>query len=297
MYPAPFEYIRVGTWEEAVAALSDRADQEPRVLAGGQSLVPMMALRLAKPGCLVDVNDLAGADVRLDGTTVVIPALTRHARLQRSAVIERHSPMMAEAASMIGNVRVRHRGTIGGSLAHAESSAELPCVAVATGAGILAVGPDGERSIPAREFFQGYFTTLLGPAELVREIRVPALAERTGWAFEEFARRAGDFALVEVAALVELDEAGESCTSAEVVVGGVADRPLRATEAAGTLVGSRPDASSIARAADVCHDAVNPARSEYASADYRRRLVRTLTTRALTIAAARASGAVEEAAR
>jgi CO/xanthine dehydrogenase FAD-binding subunit len=290
VYPAPFEYVRVRTWEEAVAGLSERADQEPKVLAGGQSLAPMMALRLAKPGWLIDINDIPGGEVRTEGTTVVIPALTRHAQLERSPVIGRHCPMMAQAASFIGNVRVRHRGTIGGSLAHAESSAELPCVAVAAGAEIVAVGPGGDRSIPAREFFQGYFTTALESAELVREVRVPSLPERTGWAFVEFVRRTGDFALVEVAALVELDEDRASCTEAEVVVGGVADRPLRVTEAAGALVGSRLDESSIAHAAELCHDAAMPAGSELASADYRRHLVRTLTGRALTLAAGRASG-------
>jgi CO/xanthine dehydrogenase FAD-binding subunit len=290
VYPAPFEYVRVRSWEEAVAGLSERIDQEAKVLAGGQSLVPMMALRLAKPGCLVDINDIPAGQVRIEEATVVIPALTRHAQLQRSTILAKHCPLMAEAASLIGNIRVRHRGTIGGSLAHAESSAELPCVAVAAGAEIVAVGPGGERTIPAREFFHGYFTTALEPAELVREVRVPALAERTGWAFVEFVRRTGDFALVEVAALVELDEAGESCTAAEVVVGGVADRPLRVTEAAAALVGSRLDESSIDRAAELCHDAADPAGSEFASAEYRRHLVRTLTGRALSLAAARASG-------
>jgi aerobic carbon-monoxide dehydrogenase medium subunit len=289
MYPAPFDYISVRSWDEAIAVLIDRAGEEAKVLGGGQSLVPMMALRLARPSCLVDINGIEDGAVRVEGEHVVVPALTRHADVETSPELRRHCPVLPEAASLIGNVRVRHRGTIGGSLAHADPSAELPCVAVATGSEIVAVGPDGTRSIPAGEFFLGHFTSALGPAELVREVRVPALRPTTGWAFLEFMRRGGDFAVVEVAVLVELEGDGATCARAEVVIGGVADRPVRASGVSEALMGGQLDEARIAEGAERAREAVNPTGDAYASAAYRKDLVRTLTGRALALASDRAA--------
>lgn len=281
MYPAPFEFVAVSDWEHAIRFLEEHEGDEPRVIAGGQSLVPMMNLRLAEPTHIVDINGVAAEEIRREGDELVIPALTRHADLETSPLLARDCPLLAEAASMIGNARVRHRGTIGGSLAHADPSAELPCAAIASGSQIVTVGPSGSRTIPARDFFESYFTTALGPSELVREVRVPVLPAGAGSAFVEFVRRAGDFAVVEIAVVVELDAGSGECRRAELAAGGVSDRVVRLDEAASLVVGAVTDAS-IRAAADRARDLVEPPASEYASSEYRSHLVGVLTQRALT---------------
>ena len=287
MYAAPFEFVAISEWDEAVGFLEEHADEEPKVIAGGQSLVPIMNLRLAEPTHIVDINGVAAEEIRREGDVLVIPALTRHAALETSSLLAEDCPLLSEAASLIGNARVRHRGTIGGSLAHADPSAELPCAAIATDAGIVTVGPSGSRTIPAREFFESYLTTSLGPSELVREVRIPVMPHATGWAFVEFVRRAGDFAVVEVAAIVEVETGSGECRRAELVVGGVSDRPVRLEEAA-SLVGGLATDASIRAAADRARDLVEPPGSEYASSDHRRHLVGVLTQRALSLALTRA---------
>ncbi len=200
MYASPCDHVAATSWADAVGLLREGGDGA-KVIAGGQSLIPMMNLRLATPSLLVDVSAAGPVGIERRDDRLVLSALTRHSELERSPEISAGCPILAEAARCIGNVRVRHRGTIGGSLAHADPAAELPCVAVALGATVRTLGETGERSVPAAEFFDTYFTTALGDAEVVTAVEVPTLGPRTGWAFVELVRRPGDFAIVEVAAL------------------------------------------------------------------------------------------------
>lgn len=286
MYPAPFEYVKATSWRQAADLLGQHGDNA-KVLAGGQSLVPMMSLRLATPSHVVDVNDAEDAAIRqLDGT-VEISALVRHAQLERSPVLARACPLIAEAAGLIGNIRVRHRGTIGGSLAHADPSAELPCALLALKGTIRALGAEGERRIPADSFFESYFTTALDPAEVVVAVEVPAARERSGAAFEELVQRAGDFATVEVAAVIELDPS-EVCLQVRLAAGGIADRPVDLSEAARMLVGGRMDEGLVADAARAVSGSSDPRGDNRASSEYRRELVKVLSRRALVRAWQRA---------
>src|SRR6185437_3428137 len=208
MYSAPFEYLRASSWEEAVAQL-ERGDEDGHVLAGGQSLVPMMMLGLAAPTLLVDVGGAAERTIERRDESLVLSALARHVDLESSDVVRDACPMLTEAVTHIGNVRVRHRGTIGGSLAHAEATAELATVAVAYQAKAHVLGPRGERSVPAAELFVTHLTSSLEPAEVITAVEFPAAnGARTGSCFLEMARRAGDFAMAEVAATMSLDQEG-----------------------------------------------------------------------------------------
>jgi len=286
MYAAPFDYVAAASWEEAVRLLQEGGD-EAKVIAGGQSLVPMMTLRLATPRLLVDVGGADRPRISLMDGHLDISALTRHADLERSPEVRSSCPMLAEAAPFIGNVRVRHRGTIGGSLAHADPAGELPCAAVALGATIRTFGPEGERRIAATDFFDTYFTTALGPAEVVTAVEVPVIEERTGWAFLELLRRAGDFAVVEVAALLELDAAGR-CERVRLAAGGVAERPVELAHAADALLGERPDERAAAEAGRRAAAAVEPGATVHASGDYRREMLGVFVRRAVLAAASRA---------
>jgi CO/xanthine dehydrogenase FAD-binding subunit len=286
MYASPFDYATAPSWEEAVALLAEGGD-EARVIAGGQSLVPMMTLRLATPHLLVDVNRASTATVEQRGGRLALPALTRHAELERSPLIRRTCPILAEAAAFIGNVRVRHRGTIGGSLAHADPAAELACVAVALGAEIRALGPAGERTIPAEDFFVTHFTSTLGPGEVVTSVEVPVIPEGGGWAFAELTRRAGDFALVEAAALVDLDDHGR-CREVRLALGAVGERPVDVSELAAPMLGVEPDDRVAAEVGRSASGAVEPAPSVHGSAEYRREMVHAIVRRALVTAAGRA---------
>lgn len=230
-------YVRASSFEEAAGLLAEHG-ADARAIAGGQSLVPMMNLRLAKPAVLVDLAGAGEPSFERNGG-LVIGALTRHCDLERSAVVADECPILGEAARFIGNVRVRNRGTIGGSLAHADPAGELPCVAVALGASIRTVSPRGSRLLPAGEFFQTHYTTALENDELVTHVEVPTLAPRTGWSFQELARRTGDFAVSAVAALVTLE--GDHCSDARLVACAVAPRPLPLTEAESVLRGANPD--------------------------------------------------------
>lgn len=287
MYAAAFDYVRAGSWEEAVSTLAD-AGEDGRVIAGGQSLVPMMLLGLAAPSALIDIGPIEPPRIERRNGTVWLSALTRHVDLEQSAEVDRACPMLAQAASVIGNIRVRHRGTIGGSLAHAEPTAELPCVAVAQRATVHARGPEGERSIPAEELFVTHFTTSLKPGEIITSVELPALGHRQGSCFLELARRPGDFAMVNVAAVVTLDE-DSGLHDARVVVGATGDRPADHSRAALAAIGEPVDArvaSGIGRA--VAEEAeIGP--STHAGVEYRREMVSVLVRRALMAAAAEAT--------
>jgi aerobic carbon-monoxide dehydrogenase medium subunit len=289
MHPAPFDYVKAASWPAALELLEQHGE-DAKILAGGQSLVPMMNLRLARPAILVDVNGVDGGGIhRVDGT-VEIGALTRHHQLETSTVLAEAAPLLSEAAAVIGNIRVRHRGTIGGSLAHADPAAELPCAVMALGGTIKVLGPEGERRIPAGGFFVSYFTTTLEPTEVVVGVDVPASNPSTGSAFLEFVRRAGDFATVEVAAVLKADPSDGTCRKARVVVGGIADRPVDVSEPVGVLAGRPVDERSAAEAAGAATDTIEPREDERASAEYRRDLLRVLVRRALVRAWRRATG-------
>jgi carbon-monoxide dehydrogenase medium subunit len=287
MYPAPFEYVRASSWEEAVRLLEAHGD-EAKVLAGGQSLIPMMSLRLVKPRYVVDVGRAADRDIRQTNSVVEVSALARHIDLERAALLATHCPIVSEAAAHIGNIRVRHRGTIGGSLAHADPAAELPCVVVALGARIRVLGPRGERAIPADALFETYFTTSLEPTEVIVAVELPCLPPRRGWAFLELARRVGDFALLEVAALLDLAPEEDRCTGVRLVLGAVADRPVDLSESAQVLVGASYGDRLLDEAARAVAASVHPREDHRASASYRREMVAVLARRALRLAWERA---------
>ena len=289
MYAEPFDYAAARSWDEAVDLLRENGE-DAKVIAGGQSMIPMMTLRLAMPTFLVDVNDADRSRIERRGDRISISAVTRHAELERSPGLATDCPMLAEAASLVGNIRVRHRGTIGGSLAHADPAAELPCAAVALGAELQTLGPGGERRIPAGEFFDSFFTTALQPGELVTGVEVPTIPRGTGWSFVELLRRTSDFAVVAVAALVTLDGRGLG-TVAKLAAAGVGDRPVGLTHAAEALLGGSVDDGSAAEAGRRAAAAVDPSAATHASSDYRRAMLEVMVRRAVLQAAGRARGA------
>ena len=289
MKPAPFEYLVAGSAEEALSALADIGDGA-RVLAGGQSLIPAMNFRLAQPAMLVDINGVSGLDFIQEARDggVRFGAITRQRTVERSALVADRVPLLAEAMPWVAHPQIRNRGTIGGTLAHADPAAEVPAVMLALGARFRVMGPGGERWVAAEDFFTGLFATAVGPDELLVEIEVPPpAAGRTGYSFTEIARRQGDFALVGVAATVALDEAG-NCADARVALISVSDGPVLAGQGAATLIGEAPGPESVraAVAAAAEHD-VDPPGDMHASAEYRRHLVEVMTRRALETAFAR----------
>jgi carbon-monoxide dehydrogenase medium subunit len=292
MVSAAFSYLKVFSLNEAVHALTDHGE-DARLLAGGQSLVPMLNLRLAMPSVLIDINAADPREPFLADGTLVIPALTRHARVIASSLIRGSAPMLSAAAGHVGNVRVRNRGTMGGSLAHADPTAEISCAALALDGTVAVLGPRGSRLIAVGDLFAGYLSTRLDPDEVISELRVPVHRGRRGWSFLEVARRAADFAVVAVAASVEVDPGG-TVRSARVGLACVADRVVLADPAAvGSLVGTVPAAAQLADVAGAVAAAVSPESDVHASGAYRKRLAAVLTRRALTeaIAGAQAPGA------
>ena len=298
MKPAPFRYARPQNLADAVELLA-AADHEVKILAGGQSLVPMLNLRLVRPSVLIDLNGVPGLDHVTPGTDgglsdgLRIGALVRHAALAGSATVIERAPLLAEAAHHIGHPAIRHRGTLGGSLAHADPAAELPAVLVALGAELTLHGRRGARTIQASEFFLGLMTTALAPDEILVEIRVPPLPG-TGWGFAEVVRREGDFALAGVVALVG-GAAGSSgrCESARLVGFGVGDRPVRfaAAEDLLTSPGCDPGTALTAAVAAAAAEACDPPDDVHASAEYRRHLAAVLTEDAVSQALTRLDGA------
>jgi len=289
MKPPPFEYAAPRKTDEAVALLAQHGDRA-KVLAGGQSLVPLLNFRLAQPEVLVDVNRVAElAYVRPVDSGIAFGALTRQHTVERSDDVRARLPIVTEACRLIGHLPIRHRGTIGGSLAHADPASELPAVMVALEAELTAVRRGGRRTLPAEQFFTGIFTTALAPDELLTEIRVPGLPPRTGSAFVEIARRAGDFAIVGIAALVTLDDAGR-VGRARLALCGVGPTPIRAREAERVLEGERPEGRALDEAADRIVAATDPPGDVHASAAFRKKLARHVGRQAIGLAARRAGG-------
>jgi aerobic carbon-monoxide dehydrogenase medium subunit len=289
MKPAAFEYHRPTAIAEALQLLADLGD-EAKPLAGGQSLVPLMNFRLARPAHLVDLNrvdDLRA--LRTENGELRIGAMTRQRQLERSAHAAGDWSLLGEAIRYIGHVQIRNRGTIGGSLAHADPAAELPAVMTALDAQIVVRSARGERTVPAGAFFASAYTTVLEPDELLVEIRVPAPARRTGAAFQEVSSRHGDFALVGVAATVSLDDAG-AIDSARLVFTGAGDAPIRSQGAEQSLVGQRPGEPAFREAGRLATADLDPVSDIHATADYRTKVAAVLARRALTLAAERAAG-------
>ena len=286
MKPPPFSYAAPTTLAEAVGLLTEHAEAEPRVLAGGQSLIPLMNFRLAKPGYLVDLRNVAGlSGIRRDGDVLVIGAMTRLAEVERSPEVAVAAPLVTEAVGLVAHAPVRNSGTVGGSLAHADPAAELPAVALALDAGLVAAGPGGTRVIPAAEFFQGPYSTALAPDEILTEIRLPVWPG--GHAFTEFSRVHANFAVVAVAALVELDGDSDRITRAVLALAGVAPTPVRARSAERALAGAPADAGTIRAAADAAAADLSPAGDLHASPETRRGLARTYLRRGIELAVAR----------
>jgi len=288
MKPAPFAYHRPGSVDEALALLAQHGgDAKP--LAGGQSLIPAMNFRLARPAVLVDLNRLTTlAGIRGGADSLRIGAMTRQRAVERDATVARDAPLLAEALPHIAHPQIRTRGTVGGSLAHADPAAELPAVMVALGATFDLHSPRGKRSVPAEAFYTGLFTTALTADELLAEIAIPPRTPRSGSAFLEVARRHGDYALAGVAAVLTLDDAGR-CREARIALLSVGDGPVLAIKAAKAITGEKPTADAIHEAADAAASKdVDPPGDIHASAAYRRQLVGVLVRRALQRACERA---------
>ncbi len=289
MKPAPFDYLAPDSLAAALAALAEHGG-EAKVLAGGQSLIPVMNFRLAQPVLLVDLNrlgDLAWVRPGEDGG-LSLGAMTRQRRLERDPLVAERAPLLAEAMPWIAHPQIRNRGTLGGSLAHADPAAELPAVAMALGARLRLARAGGERWVGAEDFFQGLFTTALEPDELLVEVALPPPPPRTGWSFLEIARRHGDYAQVGIAALVTLGEDGK-CREARLVYLSVGDRPVVATRAAALLAGEAPTEEAFAAAAATAAEDLAPTGDLHATAAFKRHLARVLTERALRRALERAA--------
>ena len=279
MKPAPFDYYAPRSVGEAVELLAAHGD-DAKILAGGQSLVPAMNFRLARPAVLVDINRIAELDFCTTSDGVLrIGALTRHVRFERPVIDGPLGALLTDVVHYIAHLPIRVRGTFAGSLAHADPAAEWCVVAATLDAEIRARGKDGERTIDAAAFFRSILTTALRPDELITEVRLPALGPDWRFGFAEFSRRAGDFALGMALAVLRLD--GARITEARIGIGGAGDRPLRISEAERTLEGTMPGPEALAEAGAIAAARVDPFEDLHATAAYRRDLVRVMTKRAL----------------
>ena len=289
MKPPPFDYTRPRSLDEALAALAAHgADARP--LAGGQSLIPMLSLRLARPSLLVDLSFIPGlASVQAENGTTVLGAMVRQRALERDAQVAQRLPVLAEATRLVGHPPIRNRGTVGGSLAHADPSAEYPALALALDAELVARSASGERVIPARDFFVDLFTTALAPGELLTAVRIPVPPPGTGWSIQEIARRHGDFALAGATVLLRKASDG-TCEHAAIALFGVATRPLRASAAEQALAGRPLTSEAIREAASLAAGAIDePLSDVHGSAAYRRRMAEVVARRALEEASRRAA--------
>lgn len=286
MKPPPFEYHVAQSVEAAVAALAE-AGGDAKVLAGGQSLVPMLNFRLLRPSILVDINRIPGlSDIKDTGGEIHVGALTRHHQLETSPVVAEHLPVLRAAMTHVAHLAIRNRGTIGGSLTHADPAAELPMMALLLDAAIHVTSPKRRRAIAAREFFLGALSVALEADELVTEIVFPKLPLRTGWGFEEVSRRHGDFALAAVAATLTV--ADGKVAQVRIAIAGADEKPVRANEAEAQLKGRSLEPKLLDAACEAARACVTPNTDLHASADYRRHLVGVLTAKALTAAWERA---------
>jgi aerobic carbon-monoxide dehydrogenase medium subunit len=286
MKPSAFDYVRPLNLSDALNALKHHGDKA-KILAGGQSLVPMMNLRLAHPEVLVDINRVPGIDhVRVEANELVIGGLARHTTLRESSVVAKACPLMTAAYQHVAHHPIRNRGTIGGNVSHADPASEIPAVLVATDATIVAQSAGASRNIAARGFFMGPLQTALKTGEMVTEVRIPVAAAGQGWAFEEESPRKGDFAIAAIA--VTLGIAAGNCSSAAIAVAGMGNHAERIAKVEALLKGKPLTDSLIRDAAALARSSVNPtAASFHADAEYKRDLVEALTERALKQARSR----------
>lgn len=287
MKPAPFEYFAPDSLEEALELKTKHGD-EAKLLAGGQSLIPAMNFRVAQPTMLIDLNRISELRYIRKNGTLRIGAMTVQSQAEHDALVGKHTPLLHEAIPNIAHSQIRNRGTIGGSIAHADPASELPVVCIALNARMLAKNKAGERWIEAKDFFAGLFATALQTDELLVEIEFPDMPTHTGSAFMELARRSGDYAMAGVAALLTVDDAG-NCKKAKLVYLNVGDGPVEATQAAASLEGKPPSAAVFKEAGVIASQSdMNPFGNLHASADYQRHLSAVLTERALAKALERA---------
>ena len=281
MKPPKFEYFAPETLAEATALLAEHGD-DAKILAGGQSLMPMLNMRMVRPQVLVDLNgvaDLGGVEQHLGGG-LTIGALTRQRELERSPVVREAAPVISAAMPYLGHVQIRNRGTIGGSLSHADPAAELPALCTALDAQFVLTSSSGERTVPARDFFVTALTTALEAQEILTQVRIPPPVDGSSWGFYEVCRREGDFALAGAVCMVHLDASG-TCQDARIILFGVGGAPVRADAGAGALIGTKPDAASLQKAADAVSQELEPPGDIHASAQYRKEVGGVVVRRAL----------------
>ncbi len=289
MKPARFEYFCPRTPEEATGLLAQYGD-EAKVLAGGQSLVPLMNMRLARPAIVIDINRVdALAYLHEQHGVLLVGALTRQRAAERSPVVAERCPIVRDALHLVGHAQIRNRGTIGGSIAHADPAAELTAILLALGGEVTARSATGTRTIAAADLFVTYLTTSLDPRELITEVRIPMMRRGAGWSWMEIARRHGDFALAGVGVVLALR--GGAIAEARIGLTGVGPTPVRATDAERVLAGQAPSETLWADAAEAVRGAVTPDGDIHASADYRKHVAGVLTRRALAEAHSRAEAA------
>ncbi|MCW2584404.1 MAG: molybdopterin dehydrogenase FAD-binding protein [Klenkia sp.] len=283
MIPSPFDYVRVSSVDEAVAALAEHGE-DAKILAGGHSLLPIMKLRLAIPSVLIDISGISELNyVRVEGDQVAIGAGTRHHDLENSEVAKAEVPLLPHVASRVGDPQVRHRGTLGGTVAHCDPASDLPTALLALGGSVVLAGPNGRREVPITEFFLGFFETAMEEGELIVELRVPRTGD-AGWAYEKFTRRENDWPIVS-AAVAHLP--GGRIGVALANMGGVV---LKATAVEAALA----EGKSIEEAAALAAEGTSPSSDMHADAEYRSHLARLLTRRALTVAAGEAEASTAE---
>ena len=287
MYPAAFEYHTPGSVQEALGLLGKLDDA--KILAGGHSLVPMMKLRLAQPKHLIDLRKVPGLNtIKEDGNSIAIGAMTTHWEVESSKLLQAKCPVVSDTAKIIGDPAVRNKGTIGGSLAHADPAADMPATVIALGAELVCQGAKGKRTVKVDEWFQGLMATALGEDELLVEIRVPALAAGTGSAYMKFAHPASRFAIVGAAAVITVDKQG-TCTKAGVGITGAGTKAIRAKGVEAGLVGKRLDAATIEAAAQKAADGVDVQADLQGSVEYKSHLCRVFARRAVEAALKKAT--------
>jgi len=287
MIPNEFEYFTPSTLEEAVSLLGQYGD-EGKLLAGGHSIIPLMKLRLSQPRCLIDIGRLPGLSyIREEDGVIAIGALTTHYMLESSDLLKEKLPVLAETASVIADVQVRNRGTIGGSLSHADPAGDLPAAVLALEAELVATGPKGKRTIKAQDFFVAMLTTALAPDEILTEMRLPLLAVGTGSAYLKISNKASHYAIVGVAAVVTRTNARRT-DRVRLGLTGVGSKPLRATAAEEVLIGDLPNDDNLAQAGEKAIQGIEPVGDIHASKEFRLHLAKVCTERALRLAIERA---------
>ncbi len=280
MKPAAFQYFAPASIEEALSVLRQYGEQA-KILAGGQSLVPMMNFRLVRPKCLIDINRIASLSyIAAEGGTLCIGAATRQRSVEKSALVREKNGLLQEAVRLIGHPAIRARGTVGGSIVHADPTAELPTILAALDGEIRVLGPRGPRTIAWRDLFVTYFTTSIEPDEICTEVVLPTLPPQVGWAFEEFTPRHGDFSLAGVAAVLETDSQGK-CSRARLAVAGAGATPIRAFTAEEFLQGQILNETTLLEAGRRVSEQVDPDSDLHATAEYRRHLACVMAVRAL----------------